>query len=50
MIEHIIEVEVMNTGYIFSMTGIEVCSIVVGMCLVGMWVYKTITDDDPSIP
>ena len=50
MIEHVIEVEVMDTGWIFSMTGIEVLGIVVGMCLVGIWVYKTIIDDDPSIP
>ena len=50
MIEPIIEIEVMDTGYMFSITGIEVLGIVVGIGLVGWWVYKTITDDDPSIP
>ena len=50
MIEHIIEIEVMDTGYMFSITGIEVLCVLVGIGLVGWWVYTIITDDDPHIP
>tara|TARA_R110002167_G_scaffold254057_1_gene460311 strand:+ start:122 stop:283 length:162 start_codon:yes stop_codon:yes gene_type:complete len=53
MIEHIIEIEVLDTGWWFSITGIEVIGMVVLIGLVGRCVYnhiKGIKDDDPSIP